>query len=124
MKNLLVFALVALLATACIGAISGCNPSTSAEADVQQPATVVTNQTQSAQPHTSGGGMAAMQKAAEAKKYLFAPNATCTIHGNAESPARVHPTPTSCSSEKGLASMKMNRGGLLWARPGNSWMNC
>jgi hypothetical protein len=72
MKNLPVFALVAPLATACIGAIAGCNPGTSAEADVQRPATVVTKQTESVEPQTSGGGMAAMQKAAEAKKYLFA----------------------------------------------------
>ena len=72
MKNLVVFAVAAVLATACIGAIVGCNSSTAAEADVQEPAKMVTDETQSPEPQKTGGGMAAMEKAAEAKKYLFA----------------------------------------------------
>ena len=72
MKNLVVFAVAAVLAAACVGAIVGCNSNTSAEADVQEPAKVVTDETQSAEPQRSGGGMAAMRKAADAKKYLFA----------------------------------------------------
>lgn len=72
MKNLVVFALAALLATTCIGAIVGCNSSTSAEAEARQPAQQVTDETQQAEPQNTGGGMAAMEKAAEAEKYLFA----------------------------------------------------
>ena len=72
MKNLVVFAAAAVLATACIGAIVGCNSSTSADADVRESARVVTDEMQLEEPSRSGGGMAAMQKAADAKKYLFA----------------------------------------------------
>ncbi|MFC1597166.1 hypothetical protein ACFL5Q_04400 [Planctomycetota bacterium] len=72
MKNLVVFAVAAVMGTACIVAIAGCNSSTSAEADVQEPARAVTDETQSPEPQKAGGGMAAMQKAAHAKKYLFA----------------------------------------------------
>ena len=72
MKNLVVFAVAAVLATVCISAIVGCNSDTAAQADGQEPAKVVTDETQSAESQKTGGGMAAMQKAAEAKKYLFA----------------------------------------------------
>ena len=72
MKRLVVFAVALVLATGCIGAIVGCNSSTSAEADVQKPAKLVTDETQSPEPRNTGSGMAAMRKAAEAKKYLFA----------------------------------------------------
>ena len=72
MKNLVVFTVAAVFATACIGAIVGCNSNTTAEADGQEPAKVVTDGTQSAEPQKTGGGMAAMEKAAEGKKYLFA----------------------------------------------------
>ncbi len=72
MKNLVVFAVAVVVAIGCIGAIIGCNSSTSAEAEVQQPAEQVTDETQSPEPQKTGGGMAAMEKAAEAKKYLFA----------------------------------------------------
>jgi len=71
MKNLVVFAAAAVLATVCIGAIVGCNSSTPAEADVRDPVEVVTDET-SSESHRAGGGMAAMQKAADAGKYLFA----------------------------------------------------
>jgi hypothetical protein len=48
----------------------GCSSSTSA--DVQGPAQTVPKQTLSAAPQGTGGGMAAMQKASTAKKYLLA----------------------------------------------------
>ena len=72
MKNLVVFTVAAMLATACIGAIVGCNSNTAAQADGKEPAKVVTDETQSPEPLGTSGGMAAMEKAAEAKKYLFA----------------------------------------------------
>ena len=72
MKNLVVFTIAAMLATACIGAIVGCNSNTATQADGQEPAKSVTDETQSPEPQKTGGGMAAMEKAAEAKKYLFA----------------------------------------------------
>lgn len=72
MKNLVVFAVAAVLATACIGPIAGCNSTTSAEPEGQQPAAQVTDETQRAESTKTGGGMAAMQKAADANKYLFA----------------------------------------------------
>ena len=72
MKNLVLFAAAMMLAAVFISAFVGCNSSTSAEADAQEPAKVVTDETQSAESQKTGGGMAAMQKAAEAKKYLFA----------------------------------------------------
>jgi hypothetical protein len=72
MKNLVVLAVALTLATVCIGAIVGCSPSTSAEADEREPARVVTDQIESNEPHKPGRGMAAVQKATEAKKYLFA----------------------------------------------------
>ena len=72
MKNLVLFAAAVVLATACIGAIVGCNSNTAAEADGQEPAKVATDETQSPEPQKTDGGMGAMRKAAEAKKYLFA----------------------------------------------------
>ena len=72
MKNLVVFTVAAVLAIGCISAIVGCNSSTSAEADAKESASVATDQTQSPELQKAGGGMAAMQEAAEAKKYLFA----------------------------------------------------
>jgi hypothetical protein len=72
MKNLVVLAVASVLATACVGAIVGCNSNTGAQADGQEPAKVVTDETQSPEPQKTGGGMAAMEKAASAKKYLFA----------------------------------------------------
>ena len=72
MKKLVVFAVAVVFATGCIGAIVGCNSSTSAEAEVQQPAEQVTDETPTPEPRKTGGGMAAMRKAAEEKKYLFA----------------------------------------------------
>jgi len=72
MKNLVVFAAAAVMGTACVAAIVGCNSSTSAEADVQEPARVVTDETPSPEPQKDGSGMAAIEKAAGAKKYLFA----------------------------------------------------
>lgn len=72
MKNLVVIAVAAVLATVCVSAIVGCNSNTAAQADGQEPAKVVTDETQSSEPQKTGGGMAAMQKAADADKYLFA----------------------------------------------------
>jgi hypothetical protein len=72
MKNLVVFTVAAMLATACIGAIVGCNSNTAAQGDGQEATEVVTDETPSSEPQKTGGGMAAMQKAADAKKYLFA----------------------------------------------------
>lgn len=74
MKNLVVFAVAAVLAALCIGTIVGCNSSTSAAPDVQEPVTTVTDQTLTPEPQEEevGRGMAAMQKAADAEKYLFA----------------------------------------------------
>ena len=72
MKNLVVVAVVLTLATVCIGAIVGCNPSASAEADEREPARVATDQLKSDELQKPGLGMAAVQKAAEEKKYLFA----------------------------------------------------
>jgi hypothetical protein len=65
------FAVAAVLATASLAAI-GCNTSTSAVADVQEPAKMAPNRTESAVSQKTGGGMAAMEKATQAKKYLFA----------------------------------------------------
>ncbi|MFH1918459.1 MAG: hypothetical protein ABIP48_01035 [Planctomycetota bacterium] len=72
MKNLVVFAVAALLAVAGVGAIVGCNSNTAAAPKTQEPAKVVTEDTEAREPQKSGGGMAAMEKAAKAKKYLFA----------------------------------------------------
>jgi len=72
MKNLVVFAATLVLVIACIGVIAGCNSKTAAQADGQEAAKVVTDETQSPEPQKTGSGMAAMAKAAEAKKYLFA----------------------------------------------------
>jgi hypothetical protein len=72
MKNLVVFAAAVVLATVSISAIVGCNSSTPAEADVRDPAQVATDETPAAEPEKTGGGMAAVQKAADAEKYLFA----------------------------------------------------
>ena len=72
MKNLVVFAAAVVLATSCIGAIVGCNSKTAAQTDGQKPEKLVTDETQSPEPQKTGGGMAAMQEAAKAKKYLFA----------------------------------------------------
>ena len=72
MRNLFVIAVAAVLATVCVSAIVGCNSNTAAQADGQEPAKVVTDETQSAEPQKTGGGTAAMQKAADADKYLFA----------------------------------------------------
>jgi hypothetical protein len=72
MRNLVVFTVVAMLATACIGAIVGCTSNTAAQADRQEPVEVVADETQSPESQKTGGGMAAMEKAAEARKYLFA----------------------------------------------------
>ena len=72
MKNLVVCAAAVMLAIASISAILGCNSSTPAAADVAEPVEVVTDETQSEELQASGGGMAAMQKAADAEKYLFA----------------------------------------------------
>lgn len=71
MKNVVVFPVAAVLATACIGAIVGCNSNTAAQADGQESSKVVTDETPSPESQKTGGGMAAMEKAAEAKKYLF-----------------------------------------------------
>lgn len=72
MKNLFVLAVAAVFTTAAIAAIVGCSSSTSAESDVQSSARVVTDETPSSQSRAAGAGMAAMGKAAQAKKYLFA----------------------------------------------------
>lgn len=74
MKNLVVFAVAAVLTAACIGTIVGCNSSTSAAPDAQEQVTVVTDQTLTPEPQEqqAGLGMAAMEKAADAEKYLFA----------------------------------------------------
>jgi len=72
MKKLVVLSAAVVLATACIGAIVGCNSDTAAEAEGLEPAMVVTDEAQLPEPEKTGGGMAAMRKAAEAKKYLFA----------------------------------------------------
>lgn len=71
MKNLVVFAAAALLATVFISAIVGCNSSTPAEADVREPAEMAIDEA-SSESQTTGGGMAAMRKAADAEKYLLA----------------------------------------------------
>ena len=69
MKNLIVFAIAVVLAAACVGAIVGCHSNTAAEPQVQEPAKVVMGELE---PEKTGIGMTAMEKAAEAKKYLFA----------------------------------------------------
>ena len=77
MKNLVLFSTAVVLAAAFIGAIVGCNSNTEAQADGKEPAKVVADdaqlpETQAPKPTKTGGGMAAVKKAAEAKKYLFA----------------------------------------------------
>ena len=66
--------LIALAAVVMIGAagIVGCGSNTAAEPSTQGPVEVVTDETPLETTVKAGGGMAAMEKAAEAKKYLFA----------------------------------------------------
>lgn len=72
MKNLIVFAVASVLATVCVGALVGCNSNTAAQVDEQESVDVVNEEAQSPEQEKTGGGMAAMEKAAEANKYLFA----------------------------------------------------
>ena len=72
MKSLAVLASTVVIATLCMVAIVGCSSKTTAQADGQEPATVVTDETHSPESQRTGSGMAAMAKTAEAKKYLFA----------------------------------------------------
>ena len=69
MKNLIVFGVVVVLAAAGMGAIVGCNSNTSAEPSVEEAAKAVTDETKW---QKTSGGMAAMEKAILANKYLFA----------------------------------------------------
>lgn len=72
MKNLVVLTVASVLATVGIGAMIGCNSSTSAQADGRDLVKAVADKTPSSEPPQTGGGMAAMEKAAAANKYLFA----------------------------------------------------
>ncbi|HUT94590.1 MAG TPA: hypothetical protein VMY37_34360 [Thermoguttaceae bacterium] len=69
MRKLIALAAVVMIAAA--GTV-GCGSNTAAEPSTQGPAEVVVVETPSETTVKAEGGMAAMEKAAEAKKYLFA----------------------------------------------------
>lgn len=72
MTKMIVFATVAMIAAAGLAGIVGCGSNTAAESSTQGPKDVVTDETLSEKPVKTGAGMAAVEKAAEAEKYLFA----------------------------------------------------
>jgi hypothetical protein len=71
MKKLVATAAAAMIAAGLAG-IAGCGSNTAAEPSTQGPRELLTDETVSEKTAKTGGGMLAVQKAAEAKKYLFA----------------------------------------------------
>ncbi len=69
MKQLAMLVVGETIAAVGLGSIVGCNSDTSAESTAEQIATATT---EAVEAEKTGSGMAAMEKAAEAKKYLFA----------------------------------------------------
>jgi len=72
MKKLIATAAAAMIAAAGLAGILGCGSNTAAEPSTQGPRGLTMGETLSDNSGKAGGGMLAMEKAAEAKKYLFA----------------------------------------------------
>ena len=72
MRELLARAALVVIAAAGVATIAGCDSQTAADSQMQQPAKVVTDEMQPEESANNGGGMAAIEKAAQAEKYLFA----------------------------------------------------
>lgn len=72
MRKLAVVVTLVLLAAAGVGAIVASRSSATPQPKTQDPAKLVIGETESRQPQDAGGGMAAVEQAAQAKKYLFA----------------------------------------------------
>ena len=72
MRELLARTALVVIAAAGVATIAGCDSQTAANSQMQEAAKVVTDEMQPEESAKTGGGMAAIQKAAQAEKYLFA----------------------------------------------------